>query len=350
MSALRSDFQATFLYEVSKLEEPWRSILPELEDLTPEQVIQKIGTTSIKVSGVYVHNYQCTFEKIAERLNNTPVANMLFVLYGIAVSCTTGQVHPYLNTYMCEKWIPWVLKLYIHDEPMFVYACRHSMKSFVAWMISIMKQKSFWEPCSMVGKNGDTVLHIAVRRRQWDWAKWLLSHEGLPYQKNEQGFSPIMLAAPHHLRLDMFYTGESSEWYNALHDALVVGKHDASWCVALIDRGADVNQLELYDAPIDCLIVLAVHGMDMNLGPLPKNLSDEQRKLFYLYGRQPEAWDYVIGAFKDAKWLYFLHDFFEGKETEIPDIYTENVSRRQCVTKKTRDIIHRLTLKHQSDT
>ena len=80
-----------------------------------------------------------------------------------------------------------------------------------------------------------------------------------------------MLAAPHHLRLDMFYTGESSEWYNALHDALVVGKHDASWCVALIDRGADVNQLELYDAPIDCLIVLAVHGMDMNLSPLPKS-------------------------------------------------------------------------------
>ena len=71
MSALRSDFQATFLYEVSKLEEPWRSILPELEDLTPEQVIQKIGTTSIKVSGVYVHNYQCTFEKLREIKQHT---------------------------------------------------------------------------------------------------------------------------------------------------------------------------------------------------------------------------------------------------------------------------------------
>ena len=349
MSALRSDFQATFLYEVSKLSEPWRSILTTLETATPNQIMESVGRTSIQVCGVCVHNNQCTFEKIAERLQNSEVAKLLYVMYGLSISCTTGEVHPYLNTYMRDTWIPWVLGVSVHGEPSFVYACRHSLKKIVGWMVGAMKQKSHWDPCKLTGLNDDTALHIAVRRRQWDWAKWLLSHGAPPYTKNQTGDTPLMLAAPHHLRVDMFRTdGDSVQWFDALHDALVAGKDDATWCVALIDRGADVNQAALYDAPIDSLIVMAVHGMDMNLGPLPESLSAEQRKLFYLYGRRPTEWKHVIGAFSDTDWILFLHRFFSESETKVPDVYIENVSRRQCITKDTRDVIRKLTLEHPS--
>lgn len=342
MSALKSDFKPLFLHAVSKLEAPWRIILPQLETLSVSELVGLIGKATLDVAGVYVKSRQYNFEKIAARIHNKDISDFLFVLYGLALTMVTGDVHDYLVRYMRLEWVPCVLSFRIQGEPAFVLACQRSMKAAVEWMTDVMRDASCWSPCRQTLENGDSPLHMAVRRRQWEWAKWLFDHGVSPYTKNNKGDSSIMLIAPHHEKLDLFYSKSDSNWYNALHDGLVAGRDDCTWCVALLDRGADVNQLGLYDSPIDSLVVFAKHGMDMNLGPLPSHRTAEQLKIFYLYGRRPQLWERVIVAFPEIEWIQFLYAFYNDIECEVPNIYRTHLEGRQAVTKTTRHILRRL--------
>lgn len=349
MSALRSDFFPLFLYEASKLEEPWKSILSHLETMSVEDIMKAIGTNTLVVSGVYVQNIQCTFEKIAQRVQDTKMADFLMVLYGLVMSCANGELHCCLKDHMRPEWTSWVLQARVNNEPAFVLACRRSLKQIVEWMAHTMQEANEWSACTLQNDRGDSALHIAVRRRQWDWAKWLLSHGASPYTKNKLGCSAIMLCAPHHEKLDLFCAQKDIEWYSAMHDALVYGRKDSSWCVALIDQGADVNQIELYDAPLDSLIVLAKNGMDMNLGPLPANRTPDQLKVFFVYGRQPREWKHLIDAFEDMTWIRTLRAFFKSEHTILPDEYIHHVLDRQCITKHTFDIVQRVKSNKEKD-
>lgn len=342
MSALKSDFKPLFIHGASKLEAPWKTILPQLETLTVPQLVDLIGAASLDIAGVYVKGHQCTFEKISSRLHNKDMAEFLLVVYGLVLTMATGDVHHYLVTYMRLAWTPWILSFRVQEEPVFVLACKRSLKAAVEWMTDAMCNALCWAPCRQTLRNGDSALHMAVRRRQWDWATWLLDHGVSPYTKNKSGESPTMLVAPHHEQIDLFCVKRDSDWFAALHDALVAGRHDATWCVALLDRGADVNQWALYDSPVDSLVVFAKHGMDMNLGPLPERRTADQLKIFYLYGRRPVHWQYVIAAFPEVEWIQFLHSFYNDKEFNVPDVYRSHVHSRQAITKTTREIRRRL--------
>ncbi len=347
MSAIKSDFRASFLYETAKLEEPWKFILPQLETMPVEEMMSQIGKTSLVVSGVYVRGKQLTFEDIAGRISNESMSHFLYVLYGVVLSVSTGTVHKYLREYMCIEWVPWVLSASVSGDPLFVLCCRRSLKPIVEWMVKWMEKASNWEPITVTDSKGDCALHIAVDRHQWDWAKWLISRGCSPYMKNIAGHTPMMLSFPNHERLDMFCLQKDNDWFSALHGALMYGRNDSSWCIALIDRGADVNQLELYDAPIDCLVVFAKNGMDMNLGPLPLHLTADQLKLFYAYGHKPKDWSKVIDAFEDASWIYFLHSLAslqveDMSSHELFEEYRLNVQSRQCITNETRNIIDKM--------
>jgi hypothetical protein len=346
MSALKSDFKPLFLDAASKLEAPWNIILPQLETLTVPQLVELIGTHDLDVAGVFVKGHPCTFEKISGRLQNKDVSVFLLVLYGLALTILTGDVHVYLENYMRLEWVPFVLSIRLQKEPVFVLACQRSLKAVVEWMTEVMREACFWAACRQTLQNGESALHMAVRRKQWDWTKWLLDHGVSPYTKNTDGASPIMLVAPYHEKLDLFYQRHDLEWFNALHDALVAGRHDATWCVALLDRGADVNQLALYDSPVDSLVVFAKHGMDMNLGPLPSRRTADQLKIFYMYGRRPTDWQHVIAAFPEMDWVRCLHAFFHGMTSEMPEPYRAHVQSRQAITKTTRYILRRLLESH----
>lgn len=342
MSALKSDFPSLFLYATSKLEDPWKTILPQLDTMSVDEMMRQIGTTSLDVAGVYVNGYQCNFEKIAERVQNTAVVDFLYTLFGLRMTCATGNINTYLRSHVRLEWVPWLLSVRISEEPIFVMACRRSLKCFVEWMVDIMQESSCWEACRQQNASGDTPLHIAVRRRQWDWAKWLIGHGAIPYKKNNDGDTPMSLAVPYHEKIDIFDNHRNSLWYDALHEALVAGRQDPTWCVALIDQGADFNQHALYDVPLDSLVVLAKHGMDMNLGPLPPNRSPEQLQIFYLYGRRPTHWQYVISAFTDTDWIRFLHDFYHEKEVELPELFKENIMNVRSITNETLKIKQKL--------
>lgn len=341
MSALKSDFIPLFLYEVSKLDEPWKTILSQLDNISVDDVMSKIGTTSLIVSGVYVKGVQCTFEKIAERMDRTDVSHLFYVLYGIVMSCVTGNVYPTLSHYMRPEWCAWLFQVRVDGEPVFVLACRRSLKTFVEWMVQQMNAAKEWSACCALDLDGNSPLHFAVKRRQWDWAKWLMAQGVSPYTKNNAGESSVMLVAPYHDRLGMFCTEKNKQWFDALHDALVYGREDSTWCVSLLDQGADVNQLALYDAPLDSLVVFAKHGMDMNLGPLPENTLADKLKVFFVYGRKPVRWERVIQAFDDATWTYSLHAFFNGMSDTLKEEYISNVNNMRAITTTSIDIVER---------
>lgn len=342
MSALRSDFRALYLYETTKLEVPWKLILPQLETMPVDEIMRQIGKTSLVVSGVFVRNTQYTFEIIASQHSNSDVSDFLYALYGLVMTCASGEIHSYLKHYIRKEWASWLFTARVDNEPVFVLACRRSLKKFVEWMADIMEDISDWKACTEPDDNGNTALHIALQRHQWDWAKWLFSKGSSPYIKNKDGKTPIMLSAPHHEKIDLFCQKKDTHWFNALHEALVHGRNDATWCVALLDRGADVNQIELYDAPLESLIVFAKHGMDMNLGELPEGATPDQLKVFYVYGHQPRQWESVISTFEDYSWVNFLHAFFILGQSSPPEEYKVNVLARQCVTEQTKQIIDRL--------
>jgi hypothetical protein len=342
MSALRSDFMPLFMYEVSKLQDPWKTLLHNLQTLSVSDMQSIIGSTALDITGVYVKGIQCTFEKIAQRSTNTDVSHFFYVLYGLVMTCQTGEVHPYMQKYMRVEWTKWIFSARVESSPAFVLACERSLKGVVEWMAEVMNDAKEWSPCLLPNARGDTALHFAVKRRQWDWAKWLIARGASPYIENHSGENAIMLTAPHHEHMNVFDVPKDTSWFHALHKALVHGCYDASWCVAMLDQGADVNQVELYDAPIDSLVVFAKHGMDMNLGPLPEDTSAEKLHLFFMYGRKPERWQRVLDAFEEFSWIRTLHNFFNHGSVDMPEIYKENIMARQCITEETRYIQHKL--------
>lgn len=332
MSALKSDYQSLFRDAVSKLDAPWRHILSHLSNMTAEDILHTIGTTSLDVSGVHVKHKQCTFEHIAQRVHVEEVSDLLYLLYGIAQTMQTGTIHEYLKHFMHAKWVPQVFALHIQGEPMFVHACRRSLKAVVEWMIDIMNETSFWSPIHQKDAGGNNALHIAIRRRQWEWAEWLFQHGVSAYEKNTSQMTPLMLIAPYSECLPAFCRQKNAQWYSALHEALVAGRDDATWCVALIDMGADLNQPELYDSPVDSLIVFAKHGMDMNLGPVPRHITHAQLKILYMYGRKPERWNDVLSVFEEDEWVRCLHLFFERHSTSVLDLFIYNIQTRRAIS------------------
>ena len=134
----------------------------------------------------------------------------------------------------------------------------------------------------------------------------------------------------------------SKEWFDALHDALVYGKNNVEWCSVLISMGADFNQIELYDAPIDTLKLLAKLGMDMNLGPLPELLTPDQRRVFYLHGHVPKDWKHVFEAFTDAPdWSYLLYKLHS--QGIVPERMTGMIKSRRAITVETIQLQKALT-------
>lgn len=333
MSALKSDFEEYFQESVEQLEPPWCTILQK-KTQTVSSIMEIIGNAPLEISGVHVKNQQYTLEKIASRLDND-VASFIYVVHGIVLSCITGELHSNLTRYARREWVPWILKANISGEPAFLYVCKRSLKDVATWMIGAMDECKNFEPLQIITKDGDTALHIAIRKKQWEWATWLVDNGVSPYQKNNKNETPIMLCAPHFEKIQLFKVGKTGDWFNALHDALVYGKMHIKWCESLLDMGADFNQPELYDAPLETLKMLAEQGMDMNLGPLPDNLSPEQRRVFYLYGHVPEKWQHVIDSFRDAApaWPLLLYKFHFEKR--VPERMKPMIESRRAISLKT---------------
>jgi hypothetical protein len=297
MSALKSDFTPLFEEAVKKLQQPWSIILQSL-DKTPQELIDIIGQSELDISGVHIYGQQYTLETIATR-QTTDVAHFLYTIYGLVLSCTTGKLDELLTRYARHEWVSWLLKANVGGSPAFLIACSRSLKEVATWMVGAMNECSNFEPLQVTTEHGDTALHIAIRKEQWEWAVWLVENDVSPYQKNKQQQSPLMLVAPNYEKIELFKGDSPQEWYNALHDALVYGKNYPKWCETLLELGADVNQPELYDATPESLQIFAMYGMNMNLATLPATLSIEQRRIFYLHGHIPTRWDWVLEAFSD---------------------------------------------------
>ena len=297
MSALKSDFTPLFEEAVEKLQQPWSTILKSL-DKTPLELMDIIGQTELDISGVHIYGQQYTLETIATR-QTTDVAHFLYTIYGLVLSCTTGKLHELLTRYARHEWVSWLLKANVGGSPAFLTACNRSLKEVATWMVGAMNECSNYTALQSTTEDGDTALHIAIQKKQWEWAVWLVENGVSPYQKNNQQQSPLMLVAPHREKIELFKGNSPQEWHDALHDALVHGKHHPKWCETLIQLGADVNQPELYDATTESLQIFAMYGMNMNLAPLPDTLSIEQRRVFYMNGHVPQRWDWVLETFQD---------------------------------------------------
>ena len=58
-------------------------------------------------------------------------------------------------------------------------------------------------------------------------------------------------------------------------------------------------------------------SMDMNLNPLPPDLSDFHFRILYGYGRVPDDWKRVLHAFDDINFVKGLFQFFENDSDEL---------------------------------
>lgn len=331
MSALKSNLKEMYQEKIIQLNTPWRDILsfenPGCTDL------QKLEHQELQVAGIMIGSIQYNFEKISQ-LYSCPKqkSHLLLALYGLAISCVTGTVHSHLQTYAKTEWYPIFQKMKYKNNYIFMHICKHSLNELAAHFID--KCDSYEWLNERLDHNNDTALHLAIRNRQWEWAKWLIEKGLSPFDLNDQQETPLSLAMPHVDRLDMFCKVKNSELYNALHHALILGRENTSWCCALIEMGADVNQIELYDTPLESLLVFAKYGMDMNLGPLPDNLSIDQLRVFFMYGRQPTTWKHVIRAFPDDKIQMFINIFHQKNKVEDRE-YIQNIRSRQAITQCT---------------
>jgi hypothetical protein len=336
MSALKSNFKQTLMTNIENLEAPWRNIL-SLKNTPIGAILPLLQHQELQVSGVMVVGEQYNFEKIAHlHFFQNEKKQLLLALYGLSISCVTGTIHPYLETHAKKEWYPIFHTMKFKSNYMFMHICKHSLNELASHFIE--KSDTYdWLNSSLV-ENNDTALHLAIRHRHWTWAEWLLDKGVSPFIKNNQNETPISLTAPRHDMLNIFCKTPTVEWYGALHDALVIHRQDTLWCTSLIGRGADVNQIELYDSPVESLLVFAKHGMDMNLGPLPDNLTREQLRVFFMYGRQPMVWKNVIRAFSGDKLLMFIDVFHNGKRVEDEE-YRQNVCSRHAISEKSRQLM-----------
>jgi hypothetical protein len=340
MSALKSNVQQLYNEKVKRLDVPWCDLLNVKEEISINDILKQLEHQELQVSGIMVGSDQFNFEKIAQQtLCARDKSQLLLALHGLAISCVTGTVHPYLESCAQNEWYSTFRKMKIKSNYIFMHICKHSFNELASHFIG--KSQTFEWLNTCMAKNGDTALHMAIRNRQWEWGKWLLEKGLSPFLKNNAGETAVSLTAPHNERLQMFSQRDSIEWFNTLHDALVMHREDTSWCFALIEMGADVNQIELYDSPLESLLVFAKSGMDMNLGPLPDMLTEEQLRLFFMYGRQPTSWKHVIRAFPDKKIQLFINVFHN--KIRVDDVeYIENVCSRRAISQKSKDLIQML--------
>lgn len=339
MSAIKNDPQAPLYRQVQKLGAPWNHILSSLKHMTLPPFLDLIDTAEhVDVSGVNVNGEQHTFETFASMASGG-VDYALYAIYGLAVTCITGKLHPHLSAYAHEPWMVRLFSIRFHGDPIFFHVCRREMRSVAQWMLGIMRRTNVYKPLFTKNSEGETVLHIAVSKRQWEWCQWLIDQGCSPFEKNIHGRTPIMYAAPCGDTLSMFRS-TSVEWFRALNDALVDGRAHPEWCNALIDAGADVNQPELLDSPLESFVVFAKRGMDMNIAEPPETSSAEHYRIMYMFGKKPSDWCTVLHAFSEPEWIRFLFDFFENdhKKVDAPQEYKENVFSRQIITQVTESI------------
>jgi len=321
---------------------PWNFIITNIETLSPEQIIEYACTAfHLNVSGVFDGQKQHTFEYFASfHVANESSSNVLKALYGLSITMATGVVHPYLQEHTRANWVLRLFNIKIHHSPVFVFACRQQYQTVVLWMVDIMNDLKDYAPIHQVDCDGNSPLHIAVLHRRWEWAKQLVEHGCSPFVKNMAGKTPIMLAAPYYEHLTMFKS-DNVEWFDALHEALVDGKKNAMWCQSLIDVGADFNQSELYDSPLDTLLVLAHAGMDMNMR-FDGVFSTEQNRVMYMYGKIDNNFDAILTAFEEDDWVRMLHQISRGDYLSIFPEYRKLVSSRRAITKMTLQLQEKL--------
>lgn len=317
------------------LDYPWNYILENIGNLSAVQILQLVADESehLNVRGVTINKQQCTFENIAEHLPREQ-SDLFYALYGLALTCVTGKLHTYLKKYISTDWIHLFMQIKIHKQPVFVYACQQNIQTLMQWLIELMNNIQQFTPLLQQDKHGNTPLHYAVMRKQWNWAQRLIDKQCSPFTKNNNGKSPLMLTAPHHEHLKLFKQN-NKQWFDALHETLVDGKEHAMWCYALINEGADFNQPELYNSPCDSLLIFARAGMDMNL-PTDETFSTEQYRIMFLYGRKPIQWNNVLNAFSEDEWVRMLHDMsiqFDG--VHVTQEYKDNVQARRAIVDTT---------------
>ena len=335
MSSLKSLSLENFS---SNVKHPWDHIFKNIATLTENDILYVVSCESNTDISWFIDEHQNTLEDLA---SNLPMSNLFYAMYGIVLTCTTGKLHSYLSTYCQSDWVIDLFHLNFHGNPIFVYACQKNFEALIIWMVEIMNDLKDYSPLHQLDENGDSPLHLAVRYKKWDWALRLIEHGCSPSIKNNAGKTPIMLAAPHTERVCVLFTRASIEWYNALHEALVDGREHAMWCFKLIEMGADVNQPELYDSPVDTLVILAQSGMDMNLGSTVK-LSAEQNRILFLNGKVPDDWSQVLDSFEENEWIRMFFNLHCDRTTQVPEEYKQNVLNCRAVTTRSVDLQYKV--------
>jgi hypothetical protein len=341
MSAIKTDLPTKIKSAINGTITPWSTVYTNL-DKTPKQLMDIIADHNIDISGVYVDGKQYNMSDVAYYAPGSS-QSFLYALYGLFVTCTTGKSDPHLEQYIKSEWIPWLLQASILNEPAFLYVCKRSLTDVAQFILHLIEASAHYQVFNIVNSDGDSALHIAVRKKQWQWAQLLIKNKSCPYLKNKAGHSPMMLVAPHFEQIEMFKVKPEHYWYSELHDAIVHGKNHPGWIRTLAELGADINQDELIDSPPESLQILATAGLDPNIGRIPP--SNEQRRILYLYGREPCNWHNVTEIFKADKdivqELFALHYYSECTEQ-----MKQNILSRRAIDKKTIKLKKRILQKY----
>lgn len=340
MSALRPSTTKLVRVAWRQLASPWKDVFYAIEnDADATRILDIIGTHSLDVSGVCVDTVQYNFSTVASLVTGD-LGELFAAMHAIMMSCITGVPHTDLSLVRPE-WASRFWALRVNETPVFVLCCRKSFRALAAVVCKQLGPEPLktLEQCDV---RGETALHIAVRRRHWTWAQWLIQRGCAPHRKNNRGESPFSLSAPFCDKLPLFKVSPGVIWYNALHEGLACGRADANWAMAMLDAGADVNQTVLYDSPLDCLIIFAQYGLDMNLGPLPTHLTPEHYRILYLHGRIPTDWSTVLDAFHENEWVRFFRDFHTGQVCKVPDEFAHNMTHRRAISDESARVLKRI--------
>lgn len=341
MSAIKVDLQTKIKSGLNGTITPWCDVYTNL-DKTPKQMMDIIKTDNIDISGVYVDGKQYCMSDIAYYAPESS-SQFLYALYGLFVTCTTGKIDQCFEQYVRSEWIPWFLQASILNEPAFLYVCKRSLTDVAQFILNLIEVGNHEQVFNIVNSEGDSALHIAVRKKQWQWAKLLVKNKCCPYLKNKAGHSPMMLAAPYYEQIEMFKVNPIHKWYSGLHDAILHGKDHPEWIQMLAELGADINQDELVACPVNSLKALLRAGLDPNIGQLPP--SDEQRRILYLYGREPCSFGDLRETFKEndtiVQELIALHYYSECTEQ-----MKQKILSRRAIDKKTIKLKKRILQKY----
>ena len=340
MSALRPSTTKLVRAAWQQLPSPWKDVFYAVEnDADVFRILDIIGTHSLDVSGVYVDHVQYNFSTVASLVTGD-LSDLFAVLHALRISAVTGVPHEDLSR-LRPEWASRCWALHIDETPLFVLCCRKSFRGLAEFICKHLGTQPL-TTLEQQDAQGDQPLHIAVRRRHWSWAQWLIQQGCNPHRKNKRGESAFLLSTPFYDKLSLFKVDDPIIWYAALHEGLAWGRGDARWALAMLDAGADVNQSILYDSPLDCLLVFAQYGLDMNLGPLPAHLTPEHYRILYLHGRVPTDWSTVLDAFDEDNWVRFFRDFYTNKSVDIPGEFARNLTHRRAISEESVTLLHRL--------